>query len=68
VVVGCGACQGEVLQWLKWRLAWCMILRERWHGGVIGEVAMEARRFVVVVVKTWQRHGDWLGGDVDGCW
>ena len=45
-----------------------MILRERWHGRVIGEVAMEARRFVVVVVKPWQHHGDWLGGDVDGCW
>jgi len=22
----------------------------------------------VVIVKTWQRHGDWLGGDVDGDW
>jgi len=25
------------------KVAWCMILRERWHGGVIMEVAMEVR-------------------------
>ena len=22
----------------------------------------------VMIVKMWQRHGNWLGGDVEGCW